>query len=144
MKINLFEKNDSPAKSLRARLLGVFIVFSLVLLGLLWLMQSVLLEKYYDEDSRCYSIRTKHYGVIQIAPPTVGVVNIVKDWAINRTQNNKQWDQSIIQMIPFFRREWRQLDDKAIFNLATEYRNRTFCLFRVTVTQIHNAGKRVI
>lgn len=80
-----------------------------------------LLEKYYDEDSRCYSIRTKHYGVIQIAPPTVGVVNIVKDWAINRTQNNKQWDQSIIQMIPFFRREWRQLDDKAIFNLATEY-----------------------
>ena len=79
------------------------------------------LEKYYDEANKCYSIRTKSYGVIQIAPPTIGVTNAVKDWAMDRAQNSKEWDQSIIQMIPFFRREWRQFGDKEIFKMATEF-----------------------
>ena len=48
MKIDLNLKKNSPASSLRAKLLGVFIIFSLALLGFLWLMQSVLLEKYYE------------------------------------------------------------------------------------------------
>lgn len=81
------------------------------------------LEKYYDPDNKCYSIRTKHYGTIQIAPPTIGVTTIVRDWAISRAQNQKQWDQSLVQMIPFFRREWRQFKDKDIFNMATEFEN---------------------
>lgn len=79
------------------------------------------LEKYYDETNKCYSIRTKSYGTIQIAPPTIGVTNAVKDWAMDRAQNSKEWDQSIIQMIPFFRREWRQFGDKEIFKMATEF-----------------------
>lgn len=81
------------------------------------------LEKYYDPDNKCYSIRTKHYGTIQIAPPTIGVTTIVRDWAISRAQNQKQWEQSLVQMIPFFRREWRQFKDKDIFNMATEFEN---------------------
>lgn len=81
------------------------------------------LEKYYDPDNKCYSIRTKHYGTIQIAPPTIGVTTFVRDWAIKRTQSQKEWEQSLVQMIPFFRREWRQLKDKDIFNMATEFEN---------------------
>lgn len=81
------------------------------------------LEKYYDPENKCFSIRTKHYGTIQIAPPTIGVTTIVRDWAINRTQSQKQWEQSLVQMIPFFRREWRQFKDKDIFNMATEFEN---------------------
>lgn len=79
------------------------------------------LEKYYDEVNKCYSIKTKSYGIIQIAPPTIGVANIVKDWAVERTQNSKEWDQPLIQMIPFFQREWRQFDSKDIFRMATEF-----------------------
>lgn len=81
------------------------------------------LEQYYDEENKCYSIRTKHYGTIQMCPPTIGVTSIVKDWAIDRTKNQKQWDQSLVQMIPFFRKEWRQFKDKDVFNMATEFEN---------------------
>jgi hypothetical protein len=80
-----------------------------------------LLEKYYDETNRCYSIRTKSYGTIQIAPPTIGVTSEVREWAIGRAQNSKEWDQSIVQMLPFFRREWRNFGEKEIFNMATEF-----------------------
>ena len=52
---------------------------------------------------------------------TMDVTNAVKDWAMDRAQNSKEWDQSIIQMIPFFRREWRQFGDKEIFKMATEF-----------------------
>jgi len=79
------------------------------------------LEQYYDEANKCYSIRTKHYGIIQMAPPTIGVTTIVRDWAVNRAQNQKHWDQSLVQMIPFFRRDWRQFKDKDVFDMATEF-----------------------
>lgn len=81
------------------------------------------LEEYYDDVNKCYSIRTKHYGIIQIAPPTIGVTTIVRDWAVGRAQNQKHWDQSLVQMIPFFRRDWRQFKDKDVFNMATEFEN---------------------
>lgn len=81
------------------------------------------LEQYYDEVNRCYSIKTKHYGTIQMMPPTIGVTTIVRDWAVNRAQNQKQWDQSLVQMIPFFRRDWRQFKDKDVFNMITEFEN---------------------
>jgi len=48
LKIDFLKKSDNPAKSLRAKLLGIFIAFSLILLALLWIFQSVLLEKYYE------------------------------------------------------------------------------------------------
>lgn len=81
------------------------------------------LEQYYDSENRCYSIKTKNYGVIKIAPPTIGVTNIVRDWAVNRTQAQQHWDQSLVQMIPFFQRDWRGFTDKDIFQLATEFEN---------------------
>ncbi len=57
MKIDLPLKTGRSAKSLRAKLRGVFIVFGLVLMGLLWLMQSSLLEKYYQRsmEKKCRS-----------------------------------------------------------------------------------------
>lgn len=79
------------------------------------------LEEYYDAINKCYSIRTKSYGTIQLAPPTIGVTTMVRDWAISRAQNQKHWDQSLVQMIPFFRRDWRQFKDKDIFDMATEF-----------------------
>ena len=81
------------------------------------------LEKYYDPDNKCYSIRTKTYGTIQIAPPTVGVATAIKQWAFEREKEKKEWDPSLVQMIPFLVRDWRRLTDKDIFKLATEYSN---------------------
>ena len=50
MKTDLFGQKGSRTKSLNRKLLGIFILFGLVLLGLLWIMQSVLLEKYYEHS----------------------------------------------------------------------------------------------
>ena len=50
MKIDIFQKSGGPAKSLRAKLLGIFILFGVVLLGFLWIMQSVLFERYYENS----------------------------------------------------------------------------------------------
>lgn len=81
---------------------------------------SELLEKYYDEANRCYNIRTKSYGTIKLTPPSIGVVAAVRTWADSRTQNNKKWDLPIVQMIPFLHKDWRDLRDRDIFNLATQ------------------------
>ena len=50
MKTDTPLKTSGPAKSLRTKLLGIFILFGLVLLGFLWLMQSVLFERYYERS----------------------------------------------------------------------------------------------
>ncbi|MBO4819709.1 MAG: HAMP domain-containing protein [Firmicutes bacterium] len=68
MKIDLFQKTSGPAKSLRAKLLGIFILFGLVLLGFLWIMQSVLFEKYYERsmEKKCRA------GVATISSALIG------------------------------------------------------------------------
>lgn len=50
MKTDFIKRSESPAKSLRLKLLGVFILFGLALLGLLWIMQSALFERYYERS----------------------------------------------------------------------------------------------
>lgn len=48
MKTNLFGKNKAAAKPLRYRLTASFIALTVVLMGVLWLMQAVFLFKYYE------------------------------------------------------------------------------------------------
>ena len=48
MKINLFDKRKVAAKPLRRRLTASFIALTIVLMGVLWLMQAVFLSKYYE------------------------------------------------------------------------------------------------
>lgn len=52
MKLNLFKKEGRQKNDLRSRLLAAFIVFGAALLILLWVMQSVFLEKYYQSSMR--------------------------------------------------------------------------------------------
>ncbi|MBR0482064.1 MAG: HAMP domain-containing histidine kinase [Firmicutes bacterium] len=47
MKIDEYIKKYR-SKSIKAKLLGIFVLFGLMLLGLVWIMQSVLLERYYE------------------------------------------------------------------------------------------------
>ncbi len=52
MKLNWLQKNGRQKNDLRSRLLTVFIVFGAALLLLLWAMQSVFFEKYYQSSMR--------------------------------------------------------------------------------------------
>ncbi|MBQ2456415.1 MAG: hypothetical protein II499_10045, partial [Firmicutes bacterium] len=42
------KKNKRPVKELRYRITASFIIFAVVLMALLWIFQSVFLDKYYE------------------------------------------------------------------------------------------------
>jgi len=78
-----------------------------------------LLEKYYNPESKCYAVETKNHGIINMAPPTIGVMRAVTEWVRQRESEGKSWDKSFLAIIPYLQREWRGWDDKEIFNAAT-------------------------
>jgi len=82
---------------------------------------SDVLEKYYDEVNRCYSVQTKNYGVITLAPPTIGVMRAITDFARQREEKNLPWDKSMLAVLPYLQREWRNWDKKAIFESTSAF-----------------------
>jgi hypothetical protein len=78
-------------------------------------------EKYYDNADRCYSIATKNYGVIQMAPPTIGIMRAITDYIRDREENNKNWDKSTLAILPYLQREWRGWTEKDIFAMITSF-----------------------
>jgi len=78
-------------------------------------------EKYYDAGDRCYSIATKNYGVIQMAPPTIGIMRAITDYIRDREENNKNWDKSTLAILPYLQREWRGWTEKDIFAKITSF-----------------------
>ena len=78
-------------------------------------------EKYYDENDRCYSVATKNYGVIQMAPPTIGVMRAITDYIRDREEQNLTWDKSTLAILPYLQREWRGWSEKDIFAKITSF-----------------------
>jgi len=76
-------------------------------------------ERYYDAETRSYSIQTKNYGVINMAPPTIGVMRAISDYGRKKEEEGANWDKSLISIIPYINREWRGLSDKQIFSEMT-------------------------
>lgn len=79
-----------------------------------------LIGKYYDEENRCYTVQTKSYGEIPLAPPNIGVMRAITDYIREREDEGQSWDKSIIMILPYMIREWRGLDSKSIFAAITE------------------------
>ena len=80
-----------------------------------------MVEKYYDSVNRCYTIPTKSYGELTLAPPTIGVMRAITDWVRKREEENKSWDKSALGVLPYIQREWRGFNDKEIFSATTAY-----------------------
>jgi hypothetical protein len=79
------------------------------------------LEKYYDHIDRCFKIETKDYGVISMAPPTIGVMRAITDFIKDKEEKGQPWDKSSLQILPFIQREWRGWADKDIFAAITSF-----------------------
>lgn len=77
------------------------------------------LEKYYNPETRSFSIETKSFGIINMAPPTIGVMRALTDYIRDKEQNGQSWDKSILAIIPYIQREWRSFNANEIFNLET-------------------------
>ena len=80
-----------------------------------------LIEKYYDSENKCYTIPTKSHGELVLAPPTIGVMRAITDWARKREEENKSWDKSSLGILPYVQREWRGFDEKQIFSAMTSF-----------------------
>jgi hypothetical protein len=80
-----------------------------------------LVDKYYDHSNRCYSITTKNYGELILAPPTIGVMRAITDYVRKREEDNKSWDKSSLAILPYIQREWRGFNDKEIFSAMTAF-----------------------
>tara|TARA_R110001592_G_scaffold120545_1_gene324915 strand:- start:8485 stop:9462 length:978 start_codon:yes stop_codon:yes gene_type:complete len=76
-------------------------------------------EKYYDHEYKCYNIRTKNHGNILMAPPTIGVMRAITDFAREKEKEGASWDKSILSVLPYLQRDWRECNDKSIFKAMT-------------------------
>ena len=79
------------------------------------------IEKYYDTADKCYSVTTKNYGTIKLAPPTIGVMRAITDYIRDREDKNQSWDKSTLAILPYLQREWRGWQEKDIFALITSF-----------------------
>jgi hypothetical protein len=80
-----------------------------------------LVGRYYDPEGRCYTIQTKSYGDIRMAPPTIGVMRAITTYIRKKEEEGKKWDKSSLQILPYIQREWRGWGDKDIFSTITEF-----------------------
>tara|TARA_B100000497_G_scaffold120478_1_gene149016 strand:+ start:895 stop:1893 length:999 start_codon:yes stop_codon:yes gene_type:complete len=79
------------------------------------------IEKYYDSADKCYTVATKSYGEIKMAPPTIGVMRAITDYIRDREEKNLSWDKSTLAILPYLQREWRGWNEKDIFAKITSF-----------------------
>lgn len=80
-----------------------------------------LIERYYDETNRCYTLPTKSHGELTLAPPTIGVMRAITDYIRKREEENKSWDKSSLAILPYIQREWRGFNEREIFSAMTNF-----------------------
>ena len=89
------------------------------------------LDKYYNETSRSFKIETKSFGIIEMKPPTIGIMHKITGYIKDRQQKSLSIDQSTLQIIPYMAHEWRGFNDKSIFDFEIEmagWENKKFNL----------------
>jgi hypothetical protein len=78
------------------------------------------LDKYYDNDAKSFLIETKSFGIIKLAPPSVGIMQKMTQYIKDRQEKNLKVDQSVLQIMPYMISEWRGFTDKDIFKFEME------------------------
>ena len=78
------------------------------------------IEKYYDNDNKCYNVRTKSFGVITLFPPTIGVTSVVTNWIVEQAKSEKKVDAALTEILQYLVGNWRKLNNNSIFNILGE------------------------
>ena len=63
----------------------------------------------------------KKLCVIQMAPPTIGVMRAVTEYVRGREEKGQSWDKSTLAILPYLQREWRGWKEKDIFSTITSF-----------------------
>lgn len=80
-----------------------------------------LIESYYDNVNKCYTVTTKSHGELVLAPPTIGVMRAITDYVRKREEEGKPWDRSALGVLPYVQREWRGFNEREIFSAITAF-----------------------
>lgn len=78
------------------------------------------LDKYYDSDRKSFMIETKSFGTIEMIPPAIGVMQKITSYIKEKQQKGLKIDQSVLQIIPYLHRDWRNFNDKTIFEFEMD------------------------
>ena len=71
------------------------------------------LEKYYDSVNKCYSVRTKSFGIITLYPPTIGVTSTMTNWIVEQAKEDKKIDAALTEIMQYLVGNWRRLNNKS-------------------------------
>jgi hypothetical protein len=69
------------------------------------------LMQYYDEDERCFVLKFKNGKELKLDIPCVGVTQWLKNYIIQRRNNQLPIDEDYISFAPFIIRNWRGLNE---------------------------------
>ncbi len=80
--------------------------------------------KYFDHESRTFKVRTKSSGVLEVKPPTIGVMRVITEWIKDNTQTEgqrKRIDQGFVKCLPFIVHDWRGFKKDKIKDIQVDF-----------------------
>lgn len=88
------------------------------------------LKKYYNKLEGKFSFETKNNGVIDMAPPTLGLQKSFTDYMIKQVQKKKELDQSFLKIIPFTLVGRLSITEEGIIKKLEEFKKMDLSLFQ--------------
>jgi len=77
-------------------------------------------QRYYDEETRSYVIKTKSFGTIEMRPPSIGIMEEVTKYIKDRQTKGLNIDQSLLQVMPYIVTDWRNFTQAKMFEVEVE------------------------
>jgi len=80
--------------------------------------------KYFDHEERIFKVQTKSSGVLELRPPTIGVMKVITEYIKENTQTEaarKRIDQGFVKCLPFMVGEWRGFKKEKIKEIQMEF-----------------------
>ena len=81
------------------------------------------ISKYYDSQKRLFNIKTKSAGIIEMRPPSIGVMQEVTKYLKDRQESGLEFDRAFLQVLPYIVSDWRSLNPKKIFEMEVDYKS---------------------
>lgn len=78
------------------------------------------LMEHYDSVSKSFRIQTKRSGMIQLFVPSIGAMDRIKTWILNKREKEEKLDEAFITILPFMIYDWRSLDNKKLDAMQLE------------------------
>jgi hypothetical protein len=83
------------------------------------------LMKYYDPEKRCFLLKFKSGGTIEVTIPNVGVTNFLKGYISRKQSSGQGFDTDFITFAPFVIKDWRGLNDSVYEKMVMDSYNWT-------------------